>query len=429
MSISAAFATTYVDKWLNIPRLSRFVEERCQEYYSDMNSFVSPYTSIVQASGSGKSRLLREYANYTPCIYLCLGSGQCFPRPSEIVRDELIIETSESDRKLGERKMNDVLVRLLAAAFTKAADVNWDPIKFIECQAVGLDSKSPDNQIEAKFKNDIKLSPAVALKRIIDAAPKSAKYPTMVLILDEARGLLNEKSETVSAFRIFRRAWADLAQALKGKGIQIFALLTDTTSRVANFSPSTNQDSSLRFLSNTIIEPGPTRLLKPYFMVTNMDIFVQSGYPRTSDEAFAIENIVRRGRPIWYVTLASASDSENGINTAFKLARRKVSCGANLTDMKGNLYVISMAALGMRVVLDVHSYGALAETLSSASMRCITSISESRDAVLTEYPSDPILSHAASMITSQYQTLRPSETLRNLFTINKLSSAQSDQCW
>jgi hypothetical protein len=54
----------------------------CHNSSKDRDSYM-PYVSIVQSSGYGKSRLIREYARQVYTLYLNLGIDRnCFPRPS-----------------------------------------------------------------------------------------------------------------------------------------------------------------------------------------------------------------------------------------------------------------------------------------------------------------------------------------------------------
>ena len=415
--VSAAFKTKFLDPWKNVERLAHFVTVQCDRYYDAKTAFMSPYTSIVQSSACGKTRLLIEYANGVPCVYFCLGDmkSRCFPRPTRSVSADLTVSVVESERPRAVATMKQFLLAVMAASFVKANELGWDTKQFIACQSIGTEAP---NQLEHMLPTYKLLSREDALKKVTEAAPTVKGSPTMVLILDEASGLLSDQAGYISAFRIFRRAWAELAKELYLEGIKIFALLTDTTSRVANFSPSTGRDSSYRNLLRKEDQPEPQRLLKPYFMVVNMDVFVEANHPTTLDQAFDIKTIARKGRPVWHATVQSSP--EDGISNAIDLAIRKVCSGLEPDQLKENekvrdsLFIIAVASLGMRVVLEVHSYGSLAETLSSSSMRFVTGISDSRDAVLTEYPSDPLLSHAASIVTSESVELRPAEILRHL---------------
>ena len=416
VDLEVAFTAEYLDPWKNVDRLISFVNSQSETYFANKATFMAPYTSIVQSSGTGKTRLLREYANKIPCVYMCIAdrSEMCFPKPSELFRTAMLATAQESTRHVSEDKMKHVLLKLLAVAFMKGHAVEWDAKKLIACQSVGVDG---DNQIEDSFAQSKQLLAEDALKQIVQSAPQVTSSPTMVLILDEARGLISEQEGYISPFRIFCKAWASLAQDLylaSNGRIKIFALLTDTTSRVANFSPSTGLDASFRTVVPKQFESGPCKLLKPYFMVVNMDVFVKSRYPSTLAEAFDMETIARKGRPIWSATIQSSEN--DGIENALYLAKRKICGGIAYHGLSGSkeLFTIAIASLGMRIVLDVHSYGTLAEKLSSSSMRFITAITESRDAVLTEYPSDPFLSHASSLLTSSEPMFRPAEVLRYL---------------
>ena len=41
-------------------------------YEEEFISYVAPYTSLVQSSMMGKSRLMKEISRIIPCVYICL---------------------------------------------------------------------------------------------------------------------------------------------------------------------------------------------------------------------------------------------------------------------------------------------------------------------------------------------------------------------
>ena len=59
-------------------------------YRSDFKSYVAPYTSLIQSSMMGKSRLLKEMSCFIPCVYICLrdaNSASGYPHRSPRVAD------------------------------------------------------------------------------------------------------------------------------------------------------------------------------------------------------------------------------------------------------------------------------------------------------------------------------------------------------
>jgi hypothetical protein len=117
--VTEAFKSEFRDPWLNVPRFISFVNRNSELFYKDSGlSFMCPYTSLCQASGNGKSRLLREVANTIPSIYLCLGADgiSCFPPPSRFVRDSIIMSVEPEARAAGEERLRIVLYRLISAA-------------------------------------------------------------------------------------------------------------------------------------------------------------------------------------------------------------------------------------------------------------------------------------------------------------------------
>jgi hypothetical protein len=162
-----------------------------------------------------------------------------------------------------------------------------------------------------------------------------------------------------------------------------------------------------------------TKLLEPFCLVANNDVFAQRSSYSTLQEAFSMYNIALHGRPLWGGVLKARVGDV--IKRVIDLARRKILGGFQQSNFTGdtlaeldNIFAISIACLGFRVVLDVHSHGFLAETLPSQNMRYITAISGDRDAVMTDSLSDPLLSYAASTLMHDVRSLRPAELLRHL---------------
>ena len=143
-----------------------------------------------------------------------------------------------------------------------------------------------------------------------------------------------------------------------------------------------------------------------------MDIFADPKIPLKAEEAFKTLNIFKKGRPLWNGVLQGGSSEIERVTEAVELALTKISNGTRKVEESS--IVLSIACLNLRVALEVRSSGHLAESLPAKHMRYITAISSSRDMVMSEYPSDPILSHAAAIHMAQTTPTRPSIILNHL---------------
>ena len=127
-------------------------------------------------------------------------------------------------------------------------------------------------------------------------------------------------------------------------------------------------------------------------------------------------SMIRKGRPLWNGPLQDPSlSTEDKVKRVLSLASAKICGGRPARDLDQTDYLpVSMACLGLRVVLEMNSYGVLAEALPARNMRYITNISDLRDSIQSCYPSDPTLSLAASSLMSSVEHLSPVAILRNL---------------
>ena len=214
----------------------------------------------------------------------------------------------------------------------------------------------------------------------------------IVFIYDEARALL-EKSK----FIFLRRA---LTHFPRSKDICTpITLVTDTTAKISNFSPSQDRDSSTR------VTKLLQRIFRPFYLFANVDIWVKTlGGPKTLKEIEDPNFFCRYGRPYW----GAASQFGNGsvgIVNLLELARAKVLGGIHYLDTKNLEQLLmergsALAVLGIRACIDMVPQCQLSQDLVAQHMRTLYSISEGRDAVVTGYFSEPILALVAGQLTN-----------------------------
>ena len=91
-----AFSINFQDKQQIVKDFLNYAEF-CHEQASYMSDYI-PYIAIVQSSGYGKSRLIKEIAREIHTLYLNLGIGQdCFPCPNECAEQIISSFQSSSD--------------------------------------------------------------------------------------------------------------------------------------------------------------------------------------------------------------------------------------------------------------------------------------------------------------------------------------------
>ena len=84
------FSATYIDPLNVVDYFVSYVDECSRSYRTYQNEFFAPHIALVQSSGSGKSRLLREVSNVLSTIYVCFRTGESgYPLRSTVAIDAL----------------------------------------------------------------------------------------------------------------------------------------------------------------------------------------------------------------------------------------------------------------------------------------------------------------------------------------------------
>jgi len=86
----------------------------------------------------------------------------------------------------------------------------------------------------------------------LESQDNEEKIPFCLVVLDEARWLLQKSSET-EGHSLFRELQASLAKLFKNYQI-FFAVMVDTNSKVGNFTPSIRNDPSAKLKDSDYTE-------------------------------------------------------------------------------------------------------------------------------------------------------------------------------
>ena len=421
-----AFLAEYVDIWANIPRFRKFVNKCIDEFYSleSKNQYKAPYSTICQSNGTGKSRLLCEFAKKHSSVYICLAphSDSCFPKHNNYVR-ELLKPSEEHLRAKTEFELAESVLRLLQAAFEFLNKNGWDAAALFEKQNITDPDPRHKNEMRREL-DSVRHYPKSSIYNIsklvshfiekvnpilstYNAEKAGFPNPTIVLIIDEARFMLDCNLREISPFELFRRTLGKIGNLLKPSKIKIFAILADSCGKLSSFTPSQRDES----LNRAPTDSDRFKLFDPFFLVCNMDIFADPRVPLKAEDAFKSLNIFKKGRPLWNGFLSKGTSENAGLHEAVDVAFDKLyDDRVNSPDCN---IALSIACLNLRVALEIEESSSFAEILPARHMRFITGISSSRDMITSEYPSEPILSHAASIHMAQTSFLRPAITLHN----------------
>ena len=235
--LEKTFSASYVDPLNVVQKFVSYVEDCERKFRALPGVFFAPYITLVQSSGSGKSRLLREVSNQLCTLYVCCRSGKTgYPlRTSDAINFLFKPLENTKDDNAGLEEM----VERLRCADSAARYYLSRAVEFPE-----FDSS------KAEFPS-VQLSDRVwSSKSMVDfEVSKISPSDKMVLIvIDEARWLLDSLVSGewfgASPFRFFRRAIKRYAE--KYPDSRLFAVFVDTSSRINNFAPSQDRDPSAR---------------------------------------------------------------------------------------------------------------------------------------------------------------------------------------
>jgi len=222
-----------------------------------------------------------------------------------------------------------------------------------------------------------------------------------------------------SNFRALRRALRYLSTGTSDVP-RIFAVFTDTTSRIANFQPTSWNDPSLRVPSL----PGPgAHQFPPIFIFSSVDV-----YSRVLNHPMCISNpeyvadpdrLLKFGRAGWYSAYfqgnvsAQLPQSDLILNTATSkllstsdLYLSQNPFNAHLPLSPANLIKL-IAVLAPRLALTIGPYTLEASELIASHLAVLTRTDDERHFLRTVYPSEPILAEVSARLTHNYGWANP----------------------
>ena len=231
-------------------------------------------------------------------------------------------------------------------------------------------------------------------------------------------------------FCALRRSYRYLS-ADTGDVPRIFAVFTDTTSRITNFQPTPWNDPSLRVPG--LPERGQHQF-PPIFVFSSVDVYsrvLNKPMCTSSPEEVADpERLLKFGRAGWYSAYFHGNLSRkfrlltsNQRNTAAILntATSKLLCtpdirlrdnpfNAPLPLTPANLIKL-IAVLAPRIALTIGPYTLEAPELIASHLAVLTRTDEERHFLRTVYPSEPILAEVSARLTHTHGWAHPLSAL------------------
>ena len=308
--VPAAFDSTEFQDSGAIKELARRIRLFASTWNGDLK-YYAPYFPVLNASMTGKSRMISELPSregiftFPVCLRLETHADYRPPRSGRLAdwatkeEKDPIKFTRESCAflEISLRMFKDWLLRLPqltaqpnSSPYTKKSlkelAVDWDEYLKMHANtiweplAAEVRASSQDVTLQSTLSSTVldivKLSSA-RLSLLVnevtsafeahssDYSSSGESQPVFVYVIDEASQLKLE-SPSFNGLTLFRRALSGIPRGERRQGCLLFCLLTDTVSKVSNFSPASELGESLRLINGA-------RLFPPFTVVDTVDVW------------------------------------------------------------------------------------------------------------------------------------------------------------
>ena len=245
--------------------------------------------------------------------------------------------------------------------------------------------------------------------------------------------ILKQSDESVYPFSNLRGVRRGLQLMLKANMphtdfIRLFALFTDTTSRLADFQPVSANDKSLRVVG---LDPPGRLQFDPFYSFTSVDahaIIANENCTSNVFDASKPERLLKFGRAAWYTLFTSKDKLRNAFY--YKLPNLTELAGVKLLNLDSGHQWISLfedhrgsltsamklkllALLGPRLDITAGPWTTEAEDLVASHLAVVVNTDHERQFIRIGYPSEPIVAQAAAHRTAEIGWSLPLLALRD----------------
>ncbi|KAK2786799.1 hypothetical protein FQN53_006096 [Emmonsiellopsis sp. PD_33] len=398
----------------NGQRPSQEVFDKTMEYYNRclFGDYKPPYTTIVGPSGIGKSFSVQQLAVHHGMyvVYSSLADRKSSDYPPRSVIADQIPSYTESMKRLARFWESYIIISLMHVEICKRVGISsagfynlqvrkkYKPYQDSFSHAVRLLDKAdiPFRQLFArranpKFEESLNKYCQESTKSLSewlktlkdnghnpDSPPRTTQEitPEAVICIDEARELLdgNESRRFRSLRDALERCFRETIRNVDNPDLPIFrgeffALVLDTTPKIANFAPPEPRS-------------GSWPLFSPIYNIQTMDLFANKSCELFDGSNKAIDRTWGFGRPLWGRKVQAGVETRE----VAKLGRQKLG---------GQGTACLLALLSYRINFDVIRLS-LAEEMVSKHLRFVVYMSPNGDLMRTTQPSEPILANAAA---------------------------------
>ncbi len=298
--LKEAFHSPYLDPAGQVVRILNSINKYACEWSYGKERNLGPFTSLVQRSMFGKSRLLREMSHHVPVIYMNLraekptnssGFSSGFPQGHTNLGNWFdTINPSEYSRSEIKRLLGHAIV-LFSRRLQELSPANG----FSDMFDYLAEDPTFWNQVVTQTGQSLTWQDFITALAKVTSHTKGNQFPGLVILaVDEASRLLpSEKGRSVDRFRILREVIAQMFQ-----GESVFLLVTDTNSKVAYIAspPSNVMSRTARGIDND--DKG---FYPPVYLLNTMHIHART-FPICFDSWRILEfsRLIAFGRPAFH---------------------------------------------------------------------------------------------------------------------------------
>ncbi|EGZ12916.1 hypothetical protein PHYSODRAFT_334757 [Phytophthora sojae] len=347
-----------------------------------LHKYKAPCVAVVQSSGFGKSRTVRELALKAErepnlnlkVLYMCarVHRSTGFPEATSKLRDWLFDPAASSVQEVARR---------LKAIYCYAKD-HWADVQ-TEWLELFIDNAtdSSDTFIQTTGTSTV----------------KDPDGKMVVLVIDEARSLLAEVDGKKNDFRMLRNALKSANEDIGPEG-GIFGVLIDTNSQISDLTPPLLLDPSSRKSGGSLASFAPLVLADTmdahwddYFEDEEINEGTQVEVGAEDEEKTKQQE---RATIAMYKTVVTGSDVR-----VIDLAANKLLLGIPPSQNAYNKdTMFGVASMLCRLGVRPHSTSALASRAPADFMAILAYVNFKREGYVTSYASDPVLALGAMKV-------------------------------
>ena len=368
---SKAFTVKYKDPQNMVENFLAYIRACSDSFSRRPGKYFSPYISLVQSSGYGKSRLLREVSRHVRVMYVSMmdSSDSGYPRPTDDAKKAMFADLdSGNPAKLLAGRIRQCHVRATTMLPLPGVCDALGEARFPSEQCSGVWAFEEDDDLERKCSEEL-----------------------VLLVVDEARSLL---AQTLSDRTLFQHLRTGLRLAATDMQVQIFGVLMDTSLQIQNFLPAHDDikyaHSARATCGMSESDEKTLELFQPFFVRNSFDAHL----PKASHDLTGLAasyNFLKTGRPLLSCIEVRGPDLEKCSDKELNFLSLKLKGGSKEWTVEG-----SLSHMLCRVAASLSPQHPFASQLVAGNMATLLTSDFERQSVLTSYVAEAKLAIAAA---------------------------------